>query len=390
MGKTWNLAKKALAAAALSAALCSLPAMADTAQGDHNLGICRVMPAATFEGRKASAFINTMNALTDAGIIERASFYQGYDLDIYEDVDIAYGAFSTGQIEVHKYAPGNVEIWNASVPDSVTRSLESEGKDYFSNIIVNFNAANNPILMLGATSGGSFTFRGQTYRGEVNATCTNGESITLQAAADADNEFVGWYEGIETYPDYFVTKNTGTLISSDASITFTISEPVFLQAVFKTTSKPAENPTIPAEADTPKETEAPKDTTGTQTATTTATTTRQAVDTSQDAAQDGVKITINKKPVGVKAKAKKNKVTVTWKKIKKTNKTKKLLNMIKKIEVQYDTNKDFLKPVSKMVGKKKTKAVLKLKKKTTYYVRVRYVGSDGVSAWSKVKRVKTK
>ena len=39
---------------------------------------------------------------------------------------------------------------------------------------------------------------------------------------------------------------------------------------------------------------------------------------------------------------------------------------------------------------KKTKLTLKLKKKTTYYVRVRYVGADGYSNWSKVKKVKTK
>ena len=31
-----------------------------------------------------------------------------------------------------------------------------------------------------------------------------------------------------------------------------------------------------------------------------------------------------------------------------------------------------------------------LKKKTTYYVRVRYAGADGYSNWSKVKKVKTK
>ena len=40
--------------------------------------------------------------------------------------------------------------------------------------------------------------------------------------------------------------------------------------------------------------------------------------------------------------------------------------------------------------KKKTRATLNRKDKTTYYVRVRYVGTDGVSAWSKVKRVRTK
>ena len=102
-------------------------------------------------------------------------------------------------------------------------------------------------------------------------------------------------------------------------------------------------------------------------------------------------ITILKAPAGVKAKAKKNKVTVSWKKIKKTQKTKALRAQIKSIQVQYATDPSFTQNVgTKTVGKNKTKAVLKLQRKTTYYVRVRYVGADGVSAWSKVKRVKTK
>ena len=99
------------------------------------------------------------------------------------------------------------------------------------------------------------------------------------------------------------------------------------------------------------------------------------------------KITITTTPASVKAKAKKNKVTVSWKKIK----NKKLLKQIKSIQVQYSTDKAFKKNVkTKSVGKKKTKVTLKLKKKTIYYVRVRYTGTGGVSKWSKIKRVKTK
>ena len=102
-------------------------------------------------------------------------------------------------------------------------------------------------------------------------------------------------------------------------------------------------------------------------------------------------VTIAKAPTSVKVKAKKNKVTVSWKKIKKTEKTKKLIRQIKSIQVQYCTDPKFEQnPVIKMVGKSKTKVVLKLKRKTTYYIRVRYVGKDGFSNWSKVKRVKTK
>lgn len=103
------------------------------------------------------------------------------------------------------------------------------------------------------------------------------------------------------------------------------------------------------------------------------------------------KITIGKRPSSVKAKARKQKVTVTWKRIKKNKAGRKLLKQIKSIQVQYSTDKGFKKNVKmKSVGKKKTKVTLKLQKKTTYYIRVRYKGSDGFSRWSKVKKVKTK
>lgn len=103
-------------------------------------------------------------------------------------------------------------------------------------------------------------------------------------------------------------------------------------------------------------------------------------------------ITISKTPASIKAKAKKTKVTVSWKKIKKTKKTKALLKQIKKVEVQYSTDKTFATGAkTKRVGGKKTRVTLKLKKKTTYYVRVRYSdGKGGYSNWSKVKKVKTK
>ena len=104
-------------------------------------------------------------------------------------------------------------------------------------------------------------------------------------------------------------------------------------------------------------------------------------------------ITISKTPASVKAKAaKKGKVTVSWKKIKKTKKTKALLAQIKSIEVQYSTDPGFTTDVvTKPVSKNKTKVTLKLQKNTTYYVRVRYTdGAGGVSAWSATKRVKTK
>lgn len=105
-------------------------------------------------------------------------------------------------------------------------------------------------------------------------------------------------------------------------------------------------------------------------------------------------ITIPKAPASVKAKAKKNKVTVSWKKIKKSKKTKALLAQIHGIELQYSTEPGFPaeNTVKVSLGKKKTKLVLKgLQPKTAYYVRVRYTdGSGGYSNWSKVKAFRTK
>lgn len=117
-------------------------------------------------------------------------------------------------------------------------------------------------------------------------------------------------------------------------------------------------------------------------------TTCKATKTEQVAA---LKAAIQKTPASVKAKAKKKgKVTVSWKKIRNTKKNRKLLKQIKSIEVQYSTDSKFKNPGVKKVGKKKKSVSLKLKRKTTYYIRVRYIGNGGASYWSKTKRVKTR
>ena len=103
-------------------------------------------------------------------------------------------------------------------------------------------------------------------------------------------------------------------------------------------------------------------------------------------------ITISKKPSNKKPSVSKNKITVNWSHFKQTKKTKAVWKKIKKVQVQCATDKGFSNIVkSTMVGKKKTKAVIKgLAKKTTYYVRVRYFDGTGYSAWSGVKKIKTK
>lgn len=104
-------------------------------------------------------------------------------------------------------------------------------------------------------------------------------------------------------------------------------------------------------------------------------------------------ITIAKAPASFKAKAqKKGKVALTWKKIKKTKKTKAILAQIKGIEVQYSTDPTFAtNTITKNLGKNKVKLNLKLEKNTVYYFRARYTdGAGGVSKWSTQRKVKTK
>ena len=105
------------------------------------------------------------------------------------------------------------------------------------------------------------------------------------------------------------------------------------------------------------------------------------------------KITISKKPAIKKPAAAKNKITVKWKHFKHmSKKTKKIWKSIKKVQVQCAADKAFTNIVkSAMIKKSKTKAVIKgLNRNTVYYVRVRYYDGTGYSAWSKVKKIKTK
>ena len=98
--------------------------------------------------------------------------------------------------------------------------------------------------------------------------------------------------------------------------------------------------------------------------------------------------TVSKTVKSLKAKAKKTKVTISWKKLSKKD-LKKLKN-VTGIDVQVATDSAFTKKiVNKTIGKKKAKLSFNGKKKTTYWVRVRYHASDGVSAW-KNKSVKVK
>ena len=104
-------------------------------------------------------------------------------------------------------------------------------------------------------------------------------------------------------------------------------------------------------------------------------------------------ITISKKPTIKKPTATKNRITVKWSHFRHTSrKNKAIWKKIKKVEVQCALDKGFTNIVkTAVVGKSRTSASVKgLRKKTTYYLRVRYYDGNGYSKWSKVKKIKTK
>lgn len=79
-------------------------------------------------------------------------------------------------------------------------------------------------------------------------------------------------------------------------------------------------------------------------------------------------------------------IIVKWTKL-----SKKQQKQVQKIEVQYSTSKKFAKTTTYRVSKKTaSKKITKLKRKTTYYVRVRAINGKKIGPWSTVKAVKTK
>jgi len=104
-------------------------------------------------------------------------------------------------------------------------------------------------------------------------------------------------------------------------------------------------------------------------------------------------ITVPKKPTIEKPIADKTKIIVRWTHFKHTSKNKKnIWKKIKRVQIQCSTDKNFTNIVKeKSVGKGRSRVTLKgLKRKTIYYVRVRYFDGKGYSKWSKAKKAKTK
>ena len=96
---------------------------------------------------------------------------------------------------------------------------------------------------------------------------------------------------------------------------------------------------------------------------------------------------ISGKPSGLKVKSTAaRKLTISWKKPAASK-----LKKIKGVEVQIATDKNFTNIVkTKKVKKSKTSVTVKLKKKTKYYVRIRYYKGSKISRWRGPKAKKTK
>lgn len=97
-----------------------------------------------------------------------------------------------------------------------------------------------------------------------------------------------------------------------------------------------------------------------------------------------------KKPEIKKPSAKKKQITVKWSHFKHSSgKAKSIWKRIKSVQVQCARDKRFTKLVStKTVKKSKTIVTIKgLKRKTRYYIRIRYFDGKEYSAWSKVKKI---
>ena len=107
----------------------------------------------------------------------------------------------------------------------------------------------------------------------------------------------------------------------------------------------------------------------------------------------------NMSKVAPSVKAKKNgKVLIKWNKLRKKIKENEFWKSARYVEIQYSTDREFLKNCKTKtikkgtVNKAKAKSTLsKLKRKKTYYVRARLIDKEGVSSnWSKTVKIKTK
>ena len=227
--------------------------------------------------------------------------------------------------------------------------------------------------------------------GGCNCTLLEG-NITLKAFPDPRYAFKGWYKGEYIGGDAQISRpldmdDPENLLSKDLKYTFNLDKGMIICPVFEICTDHDFGPDQTVKATTTAEGRVYHvcKNCGTEV-------TIKVLPKLKPAAP-AEKITVSKKPSIQKPAATKSKITVKWKHFKHTSKkTKKIWKKIKKVQVQCATDKTFKNIVKDVkIGRGKTKYAIKgLARKTTYYVRVRYYDGVGYSAWSKVKKAKTK
>ena len=104
-------------------------------------------------------------------------------------------------------------------------------------------------LCMGTTAGGQYSAQLSAnpaeagLTGSMNMSGHKGDTVTLTATPDSGYTFKGWYQGTRGSSG-FVEGNNGTLVSSDATYSFTLNENTNLQAVFEAQAPAAYTVTV--------------------------------------------------------------------------------------------------------------------------------------------------
>ncbi|MBQ4270477.1 MAG: InlB B-repeat-containing protein, partial [Clostridiales bacterium] len=281
------------------------------------------------------------------------------------------------------------EIFNFNTP--INENITLYAKWYYGFSVCSYDKTNDTYLSGGQLKVEHLYVMDDYSYGGSNYTLLEG-TVTLSARPDPRYAFKGWYKGEYIGGDEQISRpldmeDPENLLSTDREYTFYLDKGMIICPVFEVCTDHDFGPDQTIKATTTAEGRVYHVCKNCGTEVTIKVLPKLKLATPTE------KITISKKPSIKKPTAAKGKITVKWKHFKHTSKkTQKIWKKIKKVQVQCATDNAFKNIVKTTpVKKSKTSAKIKgLKKKTTYYVRVRYFDGVGYSKWSKVKKVKTK
>ena len=231
--------KRVLMTLCLLTCTCMTVFFGETAMAaGKNMGILRLnlTSSVALSGLKKNAFMNSMIELDGLGIIKRGASGQRFDLDLDGNDDIGYSAIisSAGEeIILHTVGTNSVGSKELVVPEATQEKLAAEGKEYCQKIFFTFAGDTGVAAAVGITEGGGFIYMGTERDYAMNMTLEQGMSITITCAPKENYKFVGWYEGIITAPSYYVTDNTGKLLSTEKDYVLSTEREMIVQAVYE-------------------------------------------------------------------------------------------------------------------------------------------------------------